>query len=90
MLLSDGISCVLKVPCTEKHEFEKQSIWLAENVKHKDQCPVKDLNIPQRLDRSPLKDVSFTSQPAISSISPLCQNCGKVELYSLKLSYLNF
>lgn len=55
MLLHNGITCALKVPCSKKQEFQKQSIWLAEDVEHLDQCPVEDMNISWKLDHSALK-----------------------------------
>ncbi|KAH7576637.1 hypothetical protein JRO89_XS01G0122200 [Xanthoceras sorbifolium] len=73
---SGGIACALEVRCSEKQEFTKRNIWLAENVEHKDQCPVKDANILRKLDPSVLEDMPFAAS-TISQISSGCQNYGK-------------
>lgn len=58
MLLHNGITCAMKVPYSKKQEFQKQSIWLAEDVKQMDQCPVEDVNVSWKLDHSVLKNIS--------------------------------
>lgn len=55
MLLRNGIICAMKVPYSKKQEFQKQTIWLAEDVKQMDQCPVEDVNVSWKLDHSVLK-----------------------------------
>ncbi|TXG55502.1 hypothetical protein EZV62_020758 [Acer yangbiense] len=73
---SSGIACALKVQCSEKQEFMKQNIRAAENVEHKDQCPVQDVNILRKLDPLVLEDMPFVAS-TISQISSECQNYGK-------------
>ncbi|KAJ0110617.1 hypothetical protein Patl1_01860 [Pistacia atlantica] len=77
MPLSKSIACALKVPCSEKQELQKRNKLVAENVERKDQCPVKDVKAPWKLDRSVLADVSLVSKPNISPISPSWQNFRK-------------
>ncbi|KAK4845333.1 hypothetical protein QYF36_003707 [Acer negundo] len=73
---SSGIACALKVQCSEKQEFMNLNIRAAENVEHKEQCPVQDVNILRKLDPSVLEDMPFVAS-TISQISSECQNYGK-------------
>lgn len=67
----NAIACALKVPCSQNQEFEKQHDLAAESLEPNDQCPVRDENIPGKLDLSSLGDqsASFSSQSTSSSVS---------------------
>lgn len=85
----DGITCALKVLCSEMQEFEKRHTWVDEKIEHNDQCsvqepndqsPVQDENISSKFDQSIQEDNSelFGSQSALSSMRLKYENHEKV------------
>lgn len=78
MMLSDDITCALKVLCSDSQEFQKRHKWVTENVEARDQCLVQDENIPRELHLSLLEDKSVSCTPK-STISAN-RICEKVEL----------
>lgn len=79
----NAIACALKVPCSQNQEFEKQHDQAAESLEPNDQCPVRDENIPGKLDLSLLGDqsASFSSQSTSSSVSLDGQSGEKVDSF---------
>ncbi|KAF5482590.1 hypothetical protein F2P56_003148 [Juglans regia] len=88
MLLSDGVTCALSLPCSEVQEFDKQHIWVAENDEHRDQCPARDEFISRKLGMSIIDDrhVPFISPSKVSPISANHQICGKNVLLLVALA----
>lgn len=80
MLLSDGVTCALSLPCSEVQEFDKQHIWVAENDEPRDQCPARDEFISRKLGMSIIDDqhVPFILPSNVSPISANHQIFGKV------------
>ncbi|KAG7984914.1 hypothetical protein I3843_04G184700 [Carya illinoinensis] len=76
MLLSDGITCALRLPCSEVEAFHKQHRWIAENDEHRDQCPVQDECITRKVGMPMLDDhsVPFISPSKISTTPANHQN----------------
>lgn len=80
MLLSDGVTCTLSLPCSEVQEFDKQRICVSESDEPRDQCPARDEFISRKLGMSILdyQHVPFIWSSKFSSISANYQICGKV------------
>ncbi|CAL8139055.1 unnamed protein product [Prunus armeniaca] len=74
MMLSDDITCALKVLCSDSQEFQKRHKWVTENVEARDQCLVQDENIPRELHLSLLEDKSVSCTPKSTiSANRICE-----------------
>lgn len=76
-----GVAYALRVPHSQREQFEKQHGWRIKKMETEDQSPVQDEYIPEKLDPSPVQDeyapVIF-SQETVSHIVSVDMMSGKV------------
>ncbi|KAM0950404.1 putative histidine kinase response regulator and transcription factor RR-A-type family [Dioscorea sansibarensis] len=78
--LMSGVAYALRVPHSQREQFEKQHGWRIKKMETEDQSPVQDEYIPEKLDPSPVQDeyapVIF-SQETVSHIVSVDMMSGK-------------
>ncbi|KAJ0973640.1 hypothetical protein J5N97_015605 [Dioscorea zingiberensis] len=78
--LMSGVAYALRVPHSQREQFEKQHKWRIKKMETEDQSPVQDEYIPEKLDPSPVQDeyapVIF-SQETVSHIVSVDMMSGK-------------
>lgn len=92
-MLLINVACAMKVICSEKQGFASQDGMIADNVEFRDQCPVREEDVPRKRGLYLPEDKSLPSASwSMSTAASGDQSCQKVELCHAKsgICFLEF